>query len=87
MIMDRSIRLAAAVLFCLIILMSISISWAFMTLILGLLLIPPIAATVHIFIQGIPLIRREMEDLLASGKDIFLISVSKEYIALEPQFR
>ena len=87
MIMDRSIRLTAAVFLCLVILMSISISWVFMTLVLGLLIIPPIAVSVHVFIQGIPLIRREMEDLLASGKDFFLISVSKEYIALEPQFR
>ncbi len=87
MIKDRSIRLTGAVLFCLIILMYISISWTFMTLILGLLIIPPMVASVHIFIQGIPLIRREMEGLLASGKDFFLVSVSKEYITLEPQFR
>ncbi len=84
---DRITKSEVAAIIFLIILMHISISWTVITLFLGLLLIPPIAVAACIFIQGIPLLKREMEDLLASGKYFFLISISKEHITLEPQFR
>lgn len=58
-----------------------------MILILGLLFIPPLAVIIYAFLHGTPVIRREIEAVLSSGKDFFLISVSKKYITLEPQFR
>ena len=70
-----------------IILWYVSISLFVMLLILGLLLVPPLAVIVYTFQHGSPVIRREMEAVFSSGKNFFLISVSKKYITLEPQFR
>ncbi len=87
MIMDRTMKLKAAGFISLIVLTYISISWTLIILFLGLLLIPPIAVTVYLFIHGIPLLEKEIKDLLIYGKDFFLISVSRDNIILEPQFR
>jgi hypothetical protein len=85
--MDRIIKLKVAVFFSMIILLYGSISWTAMILILGLLFIPPVAVIVYTFMLGISMLRREMEAVLSSGKDFLLISISKDYITLEPQFR
>lgn len=84
---DRNRKLKAAAFISLIILMYLSISWTLIALFLGLLFGPPIAVAAYVFIQGVPLFKREIEDLLATGKDFLLISISKEHITLEPQFR
>lgn len=84
---DRTVKLNAVILISLIILINISISLIVIMLIVGFLLIPPIAVIAYISAQGIPLLRKELEILLRSGKDFLLISVSKEQIILEPQFR
>ncbi len=85
--MDRSMKLKIAAFISIIILLYFSIPLTVITLIIGLLFIPPVAIIAYTFLLGIPMIRREMEGVLSSGKEFFLISVSKEYITLEPQFR
>jgi hypothetical protein len=80
-------KLKIAAFASIIILLYFSIPLTVITLIIGLLFIPPVAVIAYTFLLGIPMIRREMEDVLSSGKEFFLISVSKEYITLEPQFR
>jgi len=84
---DRTVKLNAVILISLIILSYISISLAVIMLLVGFIIIPPVAVVAYVFAQGTPLLRREIEVLLRSGKDFLLISVSKEYITLEPQFR
>jgi len=79
--------LKVAVFFSMIILLFVSISWIVIILILGLLFIPPLAVIAYTFLHGTPILGRELETILSSGKDFFLISVSKKYITLEPQFR
>jgi hypothetical protein len=69
-----------------IILLYVSISWTVIILILGLLFIPPLAVIIYTSLHGTLILRREMKAGLSSGKDFFLISVSKKYITLEPQF-
>ncbi len=84
---DRTVKLSAVILISLILLIHISISLTVIMLIVGFLLIPPIAVIAYVSAQGIPLLRSEIGVLLRSGKDFLLISVSKEHIILEPQFR
>ncbi len=76
-----------AVLFSIIISMYFSISFTALMLLLGLLLIPPLAVIGYTSLHGIPFFLREIDGLMSSGKDFFLISVSKKNITLEPQFR
>jgi len=76
-----------AVFLSMIILLYVSISWTVIILILGFFFIPPLAVIAYTSLHGTAMLRREMEDMLSSGKDFFLISVSKKYITLEPQFR
>ena len=87
MMMDRNMKWKIAAFASIIILLYFSIPLTVMTLIIGLLFIPPVAVIAYTFLHGISMIRKELEDVLPSGKDFFLISVSKEYITLEPQFR
>jgi len=84
---NRTMKLKVAIFFSMIILLYVSISWNVIILILGLLFVPPLAIIVYTFLLGTPMLRREMEVILSSGKDVLLISVSKKYITLEPQFR
>ena len=85
--MDRSIKLKIAALISIIILLYFSIPLTVIALITGLLFIPPVAVIAYTLLLGISIIRNELEDVMPSGRDFFLISVSKEYITLEPQFR
>jgi len=87
MIMDKSMKLKIAAFAGIIILLYFSTPLTVMTLIIGLLFIPPVAAIAYTFLQGISMVRRELEDVLYSGKDFFLVSVSKEYITLEPRLK
>ena len=54
---------------------------------LGLLFIPPMLVLFLISIEGAPIIVKELRGLLASGKQFLVISMSRESITLEPQFR
>jgi len=85
--MDRTLKLKVAVFFSMIILLYVSISLTVMILILGLLFIPPLAVIVYTSLHGTKMLLREMQAMLSSGKDFLIISVSKKYITLEPQFR
>ncbi len=69
------------------ILLYLSAPAIFLALILGLLFIPPILVLISISIKGAPLIVKELRGLLASGKQFLVISMSRESITLEPQFR
>ncbi len=69
------------------ILVYLSISAIFLTLVLGLLFVPPALILVLISIEGAPIIVKELRGLLASGKQFLVISMSRESITLEPQFR
>jgi hypothetical protein len=69
------------------ILLFLSAPAVLLTLILGLLFIPPMLVIVLISIEGAPIIVKELRGLLASGKQFFVISMSRESITLEPQFR
>lgn len=55
----------------------------FLAVLLGLLLIPPALLFASVLITGIPVIAKELNALLRSGKEMFIISVSKESIVLE----
>lgn len=67
--------------------MFVSISGIFIASLLGLLLVPPVLVFVSVLKEGIPVIVKELKSLLVSGKEFFVISISKESITLEPQFR
>lgn len=56
----------------------------FITMLLGLLLIPPAMLLASVFISGVPVITKELGTVLDSGKEMFIVSVSKESIILEP---
>lgn len=84
---DITNKLKAAFLFSMIISLYVSISLTVMIIILGFLFIPPLAVIIYTFLYGSPMLLREIGSVLSSGKDFFLISVSKKYITLEPQFR
>ncbi len=83
MLMDRDMILKIAAFAGIIILLYFPIPLTVMILLVGLLLIPPVAIIAYTILHGISM----MEDMPPSGKDFFLISVSKKYITLEPQFR
>ncbi len=65
----------------------LSTSAFFLALILGLLFVPPALVLASISIEGAPMILKELQGLLASGRQFFVISMSRESITLEPQFR
>ncbi len=69
------------------ILLYLSAPAVLLTLILGLLFIPPTLVLLLISIEGAPMIVKELRGLLASGKRFLVISMSRESITLEPQFR
>lgn len=84
---NKKMRLPLAIsIASLIVLLGISISTVFIALLLGLLFIPPLFVAASVFITGVPIIVEELLSLLESGKEFFVISISKEYVTLEPKF-
>lgn len=65
-------------------LMEFSIPAVLITMLLGLLFIPPALLFASGLIAGIPILAKELGAALDSGKEMFIISVSKESIILEP---
>ncbi len=61
-----------------------SISTLFIAVLFGLLLIPPILVFTAILKEGVPLIAGELHALVESGREMFIISISKDSITLEP---
>lgn len=82
---QRTLVLSACIL-SVIILIYVPVSTIFISLILGLLLLPVLVFAI-VFLEGVPIIIRELKGLIHSGKELFLISITKESITLEPQFR
>jgi len=68
------------------ILLNVSISTMFIAILFGLLLIPVIVFA-SVFIAGVPVIIKELQALLDSGREIFIISISKDSIILEPNLK
>ena len=66
---------------------SYSVSTIFMTFLTGVIFIPPMVVFVYVLREGIPLMFSELKEILNSGKEIFVISYSKEHITLEPQYK
>lgn len=81
----KMMKLALAFLGVLI-LLNFSIQTMFIVIFLGLLLIP-VVVFVSVLIAGVPVITKELQALIDSGKEIFIISISKEYIVLEPNLK
>ncbi len=85
--MNRIMKMTLGLLACLILFMYVPISTILLVLLLGLLFIPPALVFISIFKEGAPIISEELRELVDSGKNFFVISVSKESITLEPQFK
>lgn len=58
-----------------------------LVLLLGSLLIPPIFVFSLILVESIPVTIKQSQNLLAREKQFLVISISKESIVLEPEFR
>ena len=69
------------------ILIYLSLSAAFLVLLIGLLLIPSVMVFVFLIKEGVPIFTNELRRMAFQGKDFFVISISQESISLEPQFR
>ncbi|MFZ3059266.1 MAG: hypothetical protein WA102_05940 [Candidatus Methanoperedens sp.] len=82
---DKKIKLIAiSILIISVIINGFSISALFFAVLFGLLLIPPLLVFAAILKEGAPLIAGELRALMESGKEMFIISISKESITLEP---
>lgn len=68
------------------ILLNVPIPTIFIAVLLGLLLIP-VVVFASVFIAGVPVILKEMQAIIESGKEIFVITLSKDSIILEPNLK
>ncbi len=68
------------------ILLNVPFPTIFIAIFLGLLLIP-VVVFASVFIAGVPLIKKELQALIDSGKEIFVITLSKDSIILEPNLK
>ena len=66
---------------------SYPVSTIFITLLLGLIFVPPILVFVYVLKVGIPLISNELKDIFSSENEMFVISVSKEHITIKPEHK
>lgn len=56
-------------------------------MLLGLLFIPPVLLFASVLKEGVLVIIKELGAALESGKERFIISISKEAIVLEPNLK
>ncbi len=63
-----------------------SISAALIAFLIGFIVIPVFFVLISLFMEGIPVIKKELKGLFDPDKSFFIISISKESITLEPQF-
>ncbi len=77
-------KLALVLVSLLFIALNFSSSTLFITLLLGLLFIPPLLLFASVFVEGAGAVLKGLRTLVESGKERFVISVSKESIVLEP---
>lgn len=56
-------------------------------MLIGLLFIPPVLLFASVFKEGVLVIAKELGAALESGKERFVISISKESIVLEPNLK
>jgi len=81
---NNRMKLVMAIALSLVILLNFSIPTLVIAMLLGLLFIPPVLLFASVFKEGAPLIAKELRTLLESGKEKFIISISRESIVLEP---
>ena len=85
---DKKVKTALVIgIISLYIAFSYSIPALFMTFLIATVFVPPTIVFVYILKEGIPLIYSELREVFSSGKEMFVISVSKEHITLEPEFK
>ena len=77
-------KLAAAIALGLVVIFYFSIPAFVIAILIGLLFIPPALLFASVFKEGVLVIVRELGAALESGKQRFVISISKESIVLEP---
>lgn len=70
--------------FSAVIFLGLPLSMIFVAMLLGLLFIPTVLSLALVFIEGAPVIKMELQALMESGKEMFIISISDESITLEP---
>lgn len=68
----------------LVIILNFSIPTLVIATLLGLLFIPPVLLFASVLKEGAPVIVKELRALLGSGKEMFIISISRDSIVLEP---
>ncbi|MDO9098974.1 MAG: hypothetical protein Q7U60_12750 [Candidatus Methanoperedens sp.] len=68
------------------ILLNVPIPTIFIAIFLGLLLIP-VVVFASVLITGIPVIIKELQAIIESGEEIFVITLSKDSIILEPNLK
>lgn len=73
-----------AVFLSLLALLNFSFQAVFIPLLFGLLFLPPLLLFAWVLIAGAPIIAKELRALFESGKETFVISISRESIVLEP---
>lgn len=81
----KKMKLALAFLGVLI-LLNVPFPTIFIDILFGLLLIPAIVFA-SVLITGIPVIIKELQAIIESGKEIFVITLSKDSIILEPNLK
>ncbi|MCX9014219.1 MAG: hypothetical protein OIN89_05410 [Candidatus Methanoperedens sp.] len=85
---DKKIKMALVIgLISIYIAVSYSVSAIVIMFLSAALFVPPAVVFLYVLKEGIPLVSGEFRNLFNSGTGIFVISVSKEHIILEPEYR
>lgn len=71
----------------LVIILFFSIPTLIIAMLIGLLFIPPVLLFASVFKEGVLVIIKELGRALESGKERFVISISKDSIVLEPNLK
>ncbi len=82
----RKLKFALVIGFAGFVISMISISAALIAFLMGFIVIPVVFVLLSLFMEGIPVIKKELKGLFNPEKNFFIISISKESITLEPQF-
>jgi hypothetical protein len=85
---DNKIKMALVIgLISIYIAVSYSVSAIVIMFLSAALFVPPAVVFLYVLKEGVPFISGELRNLFNSGTGIFVISVSKEHIILEPEYR
>lgn len=84
---NNRMKLAVAIALGLLVIFYFSIPTLIIAMLLGLLFIPPVLLFASVFKEGVLVIAKELGRALESGKERFVISISKDSIVLEPNLK